>query len=234
METTKKNIMRFNYWQTFYEERFYHIYNRAIGRDNLFVEAGNYRFFLSKWQQYIHPYVDTYAYCLMGNHFHFLIRVKQFDNVLKESLNLEKTVAARQFLAQEGDFNVFLTDQFKRLFSAYTLAFNKQQQRHGSLFQEAFKRIQIDNDVKLLNTLCYVHHNPIHHDMSPFYDFWQYSSYNTYLSDKSTLLARQNGLALFGDKMGAVKDFLHYHELYKKEKRALKKGLEWDDDLMVI
>jgi putative transposase len=225
--------MRFNYWQTFEEVGFYHIYNRAIGRENLFSDAGNYRFFLKKWSYYIHPYVDTYAFCLMGNHYHFLVRIKPLNDALKQQISLEKTVAARQFVAQEVSYDFFLIDQFKRLFSAYTLAFNKQQSRHGSLFQEGFKRVQIENDVKLLNTLCYIHHNPIHHDISPFYDVWQFSSYNAYLSDKPTLLARSEGLAIFGGNDGDIQAFLNYHKAYQQNKLSWKKALDWEDDLNV-
>ena len=90
--------MRFNYWQTFYEGSYYHIYNRAIGRDWLFVNDGNYRFFLKKWQQYIHPYVETFAYCLMCNHYHFLVRIKPITADIRQKIAAENTVASKHFL----------------------------------------------------------------------------------------------------------------------------------------
>lgn len=223
--------MRFNYWQTFHENEFYHIYNRAVGNDWLFINDGHYRFFLSKWQQRIHPYMDTYAYCLMSNHFHFLARVKPITESLLDSVRTENTVATQRFLTNEISFDAFLEDQFKRFFSAYTLAFNKQQKRHGSLFQASFKRVQLKSNVKILNTLCYIHHNPIHHDISPFYEVWKYSSFNTYLSDKNTSLARREGLALFGGDGIDIKAFLHYHEAYQMDKLRWKKGLDWEDNM---
>ena len=225
--------MRFNYWQTFYEGSYYHVYNRSVGRDWLFVDMGNYKFFLQKWQKYIHPYVDTYAYCLMSNHFHFLVRIKPMSETIKLIVETEKTVASKKLLTNEITFDAFLEDQFKRLFSAYALAFNKQQKRHGTLFQASFKRVKLGNEAKLLNTLCYVHHNPIHHNLTPFYDVWQYSSYTSYLSKLPTLLARQAGLALF-DNLGLdTKAFENYHAEYQKQRSSWKKSIDWDEQMLL-
>ena len=59
------------------EATFYHIYNHENGNENLFREEDNYQFFLKKWAAYISVIADTYAYCLMPNHFHFLLRIKE-------------------------------------------------------------------------------------------------------------------------------------------------------------
>ena len=56
--------------------RFYHIYTRGINGTNLFYEERNYAYFLQKYGYYLHEVLDTYAYCLLGNHFHLLVRVK--------------------------------------------------------------------------------------------------------------------------------------------------------------
>jgi putative transposase len=224
--------MKFNYWQTFYEGSFYHVYNRSVGHEQLFANDDNYTYFLKKWQKYLHPYVDTYAYCLMGNHFHFLMRVKPITDDVRLVIQAENTVASERFCAGEITLNGFLEDQFKRYFSAYSLAYNKQHKRHGALFQERFKRVEIIDDVRLLDALCYIHHNPIHHDYSPSYDGWQYSSYIAYLSDKPTLLVRQKGLALFDGVGTDSKAFEAYHEAFKIGKRLWKKPPSWEDDLM--
>lgn len=55
--------------------KFYHIYNRAVGSDVLFKSDDNYLYFLKKYGEYLGKYVETYAYCLLNNHFHLLIRV---------------------------------------------------------------------------------------------------------------------------------------------------------------
>ena len=56
---------------------FYHIYNRGIDSCNLFIEPDNYEYFLSLYDKYISPVADTYAWVLMPNHFHFLVRLKE-------------------------------------------------------------------------------------------------------------------------------------------------------------
>ena len=55
----------------------YHIYNRGINGTNIFYEERNYAYFLEKYAHYLHNWVDTFAYCLLKNHFHLLIRVKE-------------------------------------------------------------------------------------------------------------------------------------------------------------
>ncbi len=55
---------------------FYHIYNRGNNRENLFIQERNYGYFMKLWGKYISPVADTYAYCLLRNHFHAAVRVK--------------------------------------------------------------------------------------------------------------------------------------------------------------
>jgi REP element-mobilizing transposase RayT len=74
-------------------EGIYHVYQHANGFENLFKEEENYRYFLQQWSKYISPIADTYAYCLMPNHIHFLIRIKEEGDIilyiLKVLLHLE-------------------------------------------------------------------------------------------------------------------------------------------------
>lgn len=62
---------------------YYHIYNHANSSENLFKSDNNYTYFLIKYNQHISPIADTYAYCLIPNHFHFLARIKGEDAILK-------------------------------------------------------------------------------------------------------------------------------------------------------
>ncbi|WP_339612080.1 hypothetical protein [uncultured Planktosalinus sp.] len=62
-------------------ESTYHIYNRANGNEQLFLSDDNYRYFLKKYDNYIAPIADTFCYCLMPNHFHFLVRIKRESEV---------------------------------------------------------------------------------------------------------------------------------------------------------
>jgi hypothetical protein len=55
----------------------YHIYNRGVNRENIFVEKRNYAYFLQLYAQHILPIADTFAYCLLKNHFHLAVRIKE-------------------------------------------------------------------------------------------------------------------------------------------------------------
>lgn len=59
------------------EGLFYHIYNRGNNRERLFYRNENYRFFLRRYDEYLSDYVETYSFCLLPNHFHLLVRVKE-------------------------------------------------------------------------------------------------------------------------------------------------------------
>ena len=54
----------------------YHFFNRGNNKENIFIEEKNYSFFLSLVTKYLLPVADIYAYCLLKNHFHFALRIK--------------------------------------------------------------------------------------------------------------------------------------------------------------
>ena len=62
----------------------YHIYNRGNNGETIFPEERNYEYFMQLYGKYISPIADTFAYCLMPNHFHFLIRIKGEDDLPPE------------------------------------------------------------------------------------------------------------------------------------------------------
>jgi REP element-mobilizing transposase RayT len=55
---------------------YYHVYNRGINRGRIFFEERNYDYFLQLYAQHVVPIAETYAYCLLPNHFHFLVRIR--------------------------------------------------------------------------------------------------------------------------------------------------------------
>jgi putative transposase len=56
---------------------YYHVFNRGNNKENLFYQSKNYGYFLEKYKHYLSPWLDIYAYCLLPNHFHLLVRVKE-------------------------------------------------------------------------------------------------------------------------------------------------------------
>jgi len=76
-------------------DRFYHIYNRGINGCPIFQETSNYEHFLKLYDKHISPVADTYAYVLMGNHFHLLVRIlnpEGFKNLQGLNMTVKKRI----------------------------------------------------------------------------------------------------------------------------------------------
>jgi putative transposase len=162
----------------------YHIYNRGINRSNLFFSAENYRYFLKLYAHHVAPVVDTFAYCLMPNHFHFLVKVHEPD--LTGFKNLSGLKPPSQ--------------HFSNLFNAYTKAINKRYGRTGALFQRPFGRIEVRQDGYFLNLITYIHRNPQTHGFVDDFRAWDYSSYHAILADKPTRVAKTAVCDWFGSR----------------------------------
>ena len=106
----------------------YHIFNRGNNRENIFVEGKNYLYFLVKYAQIVSPITDTYAYCLLRNHFHILVRIK----------DVEETGGGKCGRKPGQIFGDF--------FNAYAKAINARYQRTGALFQHPFWRVEVKSD----------------------------------------------------------------------------------------
>lgn len=181
-------------------EKYYHIYNHGNGYEDIFKEKENYRFFLEKYEKHISPIANTIAYCLMPNHFHLLVNIKE-EKILKETFP-KVTFPKYQTLEK------LLSKQFANLFSSYTQAFNKLYGRRGSLFLKNFKRKEINTEDYLKSLIVYIHTNPVHHEFRNMPQEWKYSSYNTLLGDESTNLMRDFVIDLFYDK----ENFIYVHK----------------------
>src|ERR1035437_1197874 len=151
----------------------YHIFNHANGFENVFREDENFQYFLDKYKLYISPIAETYAYCLMPNHFHLVVRMRKRE-VIEDLIRKNFSKVERNFgKAGERNFGKvgvpdeeierYLSKQFANLFSSYTQSFNKMYKRMGSLFIKNFKRNPILDKEQFTNTIIYTHRNPIHH-----------------------------------------------------------------------
>ena len=115
------------YHDTFYEGHFYHIYNRGINKETVFKTARNYYFFLQRWHKYIAGYLDVYAYCLIPDHFHFFVKVKESAS---SSFSFAKPLRfGKANVEAKVDINTILEHQFMLYFRSYAHAFNKEHNR---------------------------------------------------------------------------------------------------------
>ncbi len=161
----------------------YHIYNRGNNRENIFFEERNYRYFLELYTKYIEPVADTFAYCLLPNHFHFSTRIKTIDEQQAQTFNTLKVLRPSQ--------------QFSNLFNAYAKAINKAYGRTGSLFQNPFGRIPVNSNAYFMRLITYIHQNPQKHGLVDDFRIWTYSSYQALLSKETTRIKRDEVLTWF-------------------------------------
>ncbi len=175
------------------EGQYYHIYNRGNNGENIFFEDRNYEHFFKLYIRYIYPIAETYAYCLLRNHFHLLVKIAPKPDLLGlkdlEGLNYSQA--------------------FSNLFNAYTKTINKTYHRHGSLFEKNFKRTLIDSESYFTQVIIYIHKNPQKHGFTTDFKEYPYSSYQSIRQQKASRLDVKQVLNWFGNKT----NFEKYHLL---------------------
>jgi len=187
---------------------YYHIYNRGNNGEDLFREERNYRYFLQLYAHHVHPAADTFAYCLLRNHFHLLVRIKT-----EQTSQVSKTCEVYRKPSQH----------FSNLFNAYTKALNKAYGRTGSLFQERFGRIAVSSDAYFWRLVFYIHFNPQKHGFVDDFREWPWSSYAALRGTGATNLRRDEVLQWFG----GVGEFERSHAC-RVDERAIARLIEED------
>ncbi len=208
--------------QSLFPNTSYHIFNHSNGFENVFREKENYRFFLEKHRLHISPVAETYAYCLMPNHFHLVVRIRKREvieelirikNNRSDDINFSKVTnfgkdSSIEISDSDSEIEKFLSKQFANLFSSYTQSFNKVYNRMGSLFIKNFKRELIRDKTHFLNTIIYTHSNPVHHGFCKDFEEWPYSSYPGILYGVESLVESAKLLKL----TGGLDSFIELHQ----------------------
>jgi len=193
---------------------FYHIYNRGNNHDNIFIQERNYAYFLKLWWKHINPIAETWAYCLIRNHFHASVYIKDRPDLS----GLTRVSAGPHSRVDQGltrsDSSKDLTglkpphQYFSNFFNAYARGINLATQRTGALFERPFKRIPVDSTSYLMRLVVYIHQNPQKHSFVDDFCQWKYSSYHELIGNVPTLLQREGILQLFGSRQ----DFVRIHQ----------------------
>lgn len=152
-----------HYRTRFQAGHYYHIYNRCIDKKPLFKREENFRFFLSRMQKYLSSVLEIHAYCLLTNHFHLLVKVRT-ESELGPAFG-------------EKDIHLVVAHQLQRFFQSYAMAFNRQENRVGSLFQQPFKRALVTSQAYLTWLVFYIHSNAQKHAMVSDFRQWKWSSF---------------------------------------------------------
>jgi len=135
----------------YHQGGFYHFYNRGAHRASIFNEPRDYHFVLTRMHRYCRAFQLTpIAYCLMPNHYHFLIR-------------------------QDGEQRAGLLPQ--RIFNSYVKAYNHRYQHSGTLFEGSYKVAAVDDESYLLHLCIYIHANPVKDGLVAALEDWPYSNY---------------------------------------------------------
>ncbi len=175
--------MRTRDYKAFASGEYYHLFNRGNGKMNIFEDDSDYKFFLHRLEEYLYPdrrapSADRYVrkslpvgafslvcYCLMPNHYHFLIRQ-----------NSELPISALMLGLTTG----------------YSKYFNKKYERVGSLFQDQFKAVHVGSNEQLLWLSAYIHQNPKVAGLSRRLEDYEYSSYREYIDSNQRQLCDTN------------------------------------------
>jgi len=137
--------------ENFIKNGIYHIYNRSVAGELLYRAVEDYRDFLKRFKILTEKYsLSVFSYCLMPNHFHFLIK-------------------------QNSDKPVNLL--FNSLLSGYVQRYNNKYQRAGRLMSNKLQHKAIDSDNYLIYVIRYIHLNPMNAGLVDDLSHWEFSNY---------------------------------------------------------
>ncbi len=164
-----------------FPDSYYHIYNRGINGETIFKQERNYPYFLEKYAKYIPCVADTLAYCLLGNHFHLLIRTKGQNEILASQDigpdNKKVSLDGKSVLEQSS---WLVSNAFSSLFKSYSQSINKDFHRTGALFERPFRRKEVTNGHYLAKVIYYIHANPQKHGFCSDFRDYAHSSYHVH------------------------------------------------------
>ncbi len=185
----------------------YHIYNQGNNKDLIFYDEEDYILFLKKMKMSLSPCCKILAWCLMPNHFHWLININSDYKIFYETNNRPKKLN-------------LLNKNIGSLLSSYTQVINRRIGRTGSLFRKRTKAKLMDeerdkHDNYLLNCFLYIHQNPLRAGLVKNLEDWEYSSYRDYSGLRNGNLC----------DIGFTKELLHLPESQKDFKKLSNKTI---------
>lgn len=168
------------------DNEFYHVYNRGIRKENIFLNVKDYERFLLKIDEYKRKFnIKICAWALLPNHFHMIVK------------------------AQVRTYPNAITSFFLKLQQSHAMYFKIKYQKIGSVFQGRFNAKQVYDEEYLIQLLHYIHRQPSHHDISAD-NTWPYTSLSSYLylSPDSDLITLDNYYNCFKNFEGLLESGL--------------------------
>lgn len=193
--------------EPFEPENWYNVFNHVRGNDKLFETNSDYKIFLELVLKYIKPVAEIYAYCLMPNHFHFLVRFKEVE-------------IPKSF--KKKDVSDYLSHQWGNVQNTYSKKKNYRTGKRGGLFCQSINRNLITSEEYLQMCIVYIYTNPVKHGFCSSPDEWEYCSYNTIVSGRPTKIERDDVLDWFENK----ENFVQHHNSKAEDIFAEKFNLD--------
>ena len=177
------------------------VFNRGACKDLLFFNAGNYEYLLQLAKRYHKKFnITLIAYCLMPNHYHFLLR---------------------------QDSNEPLSKFINVLFNAYVQSVNQQQNRKGTLFEGRFRHVWIDRDEYLIHLCRFIHRNPVKAGLVSRPENWPYSNYLDWIGKRNGTFIDRTLIKAYFTSAEEYHQFVHFAQ--DEEQTLLNiKGFLWD------
>ena len=212
------------------ENGYYHLYNRGVEKREIFLDEQDCQVFLHYLRMYLSTPEELKKMAILQP------RINRFI-----SLNLYKELDLLSFSLMPNHFHLeikqytknAITKFMRRLLTAYVMYFNKKYKRVGSLFQNNYKGVLIENEIFLLHLSRYIHLNSLS-VKSPI-NFMEFSSYPYYLGNKeASWIKPQEIISYFKSARNAnFKDLLSYQsfvEDYKEDPAKILSDLTLEDD----
>ena len=171
-------------------DKFYHLFNHAIGEELLFRKDQNFGFFLNKYAMHTNAICDTYAYNLLPNHFHLVVKIKSLDQC---KTHFEK-IKQVPFNSSTHDMADILMERFSNLCNSYT----KRIIRSLADKERCLSRSQVSCDNYFCNLINYIHFNAVHHGFCKNPLDWKWSSLHAFLVAGRTAIKKKETLQTFG------------------------------------
>ena len=217
--------MKNKFLANFVEDGIYHVYNRTNNKELLFKTDENRLFFLRQYAKYLEPYLDTFCWTLLPNHFHFLVRVKSNEDIKSYLKTLPSQILKpneKKYLEDAITTELLIEFEWKRFFTSYSMAFNKQHHRTGNLFHRPFKRLQIDKESHFTQAIIYIHANSFKHKICTDFMEYNWSSWKSLVSVNPTKLCRQEVLEWFGGTEGFIETHKNLAKYYYCEESNME------------
>lgn len=194
------------------EDEYYQVYNRGVAKMEIFRDIADYEYMLSLFKKYLSSKteydkqgrlipnyredVDLVAYCLMGNHFHMLIYLKDVDG---------------------------LHSFMRSVLTSYSMYFNRKYRRVGGLFESRFLASRVTNEAYLWHVSRYIHLNPL--DIGKSHATYPFSSVRYFAGEAVAEWIHPEVLVETAAErsayMRSLRDNIDYHKLYHRLRSEL-------------